>query len=142
AANPVATALQTFRITVRDDDVRVTTNSGLAVSESAGATSLKGHLVAGDDTPAEATTLTYAVTALPRGTLTVNGTAVTAVGATFTQADLDAGRVTYTPTGGDGNVCPCSSLYRSAADPPATALQTFPITVRDDDVRVTTNSGL
>src|SRR5205085_1750265 len=95
-----------------------------------------------DDGGAEATTLTYTVTSLPGGTLTVNGHPVTATGTTFTQADLDAGQVTYTPGGSDSNDNFGFSVEDSAAAAPVAATGTFRITVRDDDVRVTANSGL
>src|SRR5438132_1524140 len=92
-----------FRTTVQEADVHVTTNSGLTGPECAVATARDGRLQAPCVPAAQASALPNTVTALPHGTLTVNGQPVTATGATFSQADLDAGRVTYTPNGSDSN---------------------------------------
>ena len=75
----------------------IATNTGLRAPQAATATITAAMLNATDadnDTP-----LTYTVTTAPtKGTLGLSGAATT----TFTQADIAAGRVSYTPTGSSG----------------------------------------
>ena len=75
----------------------IATNTGLRAPQAATATITAAMLNATDadnDTP-----LTYTVTTAPtKGTLGLSGAAAT----TFTQADIAAGRVSYTPSGSSG----------------------------------------
>jgi hypothetical protein len=72
------------------------TNAALTVDEGASGTITTAHLQVTDPDNPPMTELQYSVTTLPvNGTLSVNGVDVTATGATFTQADIDGGLVSY-----------------------------------------------
>jgi len=79
------------------------------------------------------------VTTLPtHGTLKLSGTAV-ALNGTFTQDDVNTGKVTFTQDGSDNN----DSFAFSVADAPgSTATGTFAITFTEAAATVNNNSGL
>lgn len=87
----------TFTITVNavNDEPSIETNAKLTLDEDAAATVLGNSYLKATDP--EGAALTYTVTALPqKGELRNSGTKL-AVNGTFTQADIDLEKVTYTP---------------------------------------------
>jgi len=75
------------------------TNNGLTLLANGTATITSAHLQAVDPDDPPASTLEFTVIAPPtRGALLENGISLTA-GATFTQADIDAGRIEYVHSG-------------------------------------------
>ena len=87
----------TFALTITPVNDAPTAGANLGLTLAEGATVvLDGTRLRTNDVDNSAAQLVYAVTSLPsHGTVNLNGTALGANGA-FTQADLDAGRVTYT----------------------------------------------
>jgi len=74
------------------------TNLGLVLLEDAGATTISNTVLDVFDPDTADTQLTYTVKTLPtKGTISNNGAAL-AVNSTFTQADINNGLLTYTPT--------------------------------------------
>ncbi len=90
-----------FVVTPVNDEQVVAVNTGATVSEGSTGNVISTAMLQttdADDTPAQ---LTYTVTGLAsNGTLRLNGT-VLSVNDTFTQADIDAGLVTYDHDGGE-----------------------------------------
>ncbi len=113
------------------NDAPVLANNGATVDEGAAVTLTSVALLATDidNTAAE---LTYTVTALPaHGQIFLNGVAL-AAGQSFTQADIDAGRVTYVH---DGSETIADQFTFTLADGAGASLgpATFAITVNPVD---------
>jgi hypothetical protein len=93
----------TVAITVvaQNDAPTILNNLGLTVAEGAAATVITSARLQVNDVDNVAANLVYTVTALPTGgVLANNGTAIP-VNATFTQADVDSGLITYAHNGGE-----------------------------------------
>ena len=93
----------TFSITVTpvNDEEVLATNAGTTVNEASSGNVLTTAMLETTDVDNTATQLTYTVTAATgNGTLRLSGTAL-GVNDTFTQADIDAGRVTYDHDGSE-----------------------------------------
>ncbi|XZE19693.1 VCBS domain-containing protein [Pirellulaceae bacterium SH449] len=85
----------TITIEGRNDEQVIATNTGTTVDEGSTANVITSAMLQTTDVDNTDSQLVYAVTALPtNGALRLSGTALTA-GNTFTQADIDAGLVTY-----------------------------------------------
>ncbi|HEY5314721.1 MAG TPA: cadherin-like domain-containing protein [Pirellulales bacterium] len=102
-SNPasVNSAATTFSIDIEATNVPPTlsTNAGLTLNEDTTATITTADLQV-TDPPKTSGQLIYTVATLPaNGTLSDSGTAL-AVGSTFTQADIDANKLTYANAGG------------------------------------------
>ena len=102
------TAAQTFSITVNDPGiVTLLTNTGLTVNENATATVTSAELAYSDNGgafngPGAANTI-YTVTTLPAGgILNLSGSPI-ALDGTFTQANINAGLLTYVNGGGNSS---------------------------------------
>ncbi|MBF0374641.1 MAG: DUF4347 domain-containing protein, partial [Alphaproteobacteria bacterium] len=105
-------------------------NTGLNVSENAAITTITTAMLAVKDDEQAIDARTYTVTTAPtKGTLTKSGATVSANG-TFTQADIDANNIKYTPT---ANNIGADSFAFSVADGAGGSLagQTFSITIND-----------
>ncbi len=88
-------------ITAQNDAPTILNNVGLTVAEGAAATVITNAMLQVSDIDNVAANLIYTVTVLPTGgVLANNGTAVPLNG-TFTQADIDAGLITYAHNGGE-----------------------------------------
>src|ERR1019366_8997840 len=141
--NGTQTAAQTFTITVTDPlIVSLVNNIGATVAENATTTVTTAKLAYSEDgnavASAAASEVSYTVTTLPTGgTLFKSGTALTLNGA-FTQADINAGAITYTQGGGEGN----DSFQFKVQDDngPQTATQTFNFTVTDPQIVTPVNN--
>jgi len=138
-----ATDTDTVDITVNpvNDEQSVTTNTGTTVAASSTGTVIGNALLLTsdvDNTPAQ---LVYTLTGAPaNGTLRLGGVAQT-VGGTFTQADINAGLLTYDH---DGSETVADSFGFSADDGGgATSSGTFSITVTpvNDQAPVFTSSN-
>lgn len=116
----------------------VTTNNGLTVSEGGSGVVSKGSLETTDpdNSPDQ---LTYSVSSGPsHGTLQIGGNPVT----TFTQADINAGILSYV---NDGNDYTSDSFIFTVSDGQlSTTATTFNITINavDEPPKVMTNAGL
>ena len=140
------TAAQTFAITVTDlGIVALVANTGLTANENATATVTSAELAYSDNGgavtgPGAADTI-YTVTTLPTGgTLELNGTPI-ALNGTFTQANINAGKVTYV-AGGLAVSDSFGFTVKDVSGPP-TAAQTFSITINDQEtVTLLVNTGL
>lgn len=74
----------------------ITTNTGLRVPQNAGATTITNAQLKASD--AELNPITFTLTGVPaQGVLKLSG-ATLAVGGTFTQANINAGNLTFTPS--------------------------------------------
>src|SRR5262249_39295131 len=126
----------TFSITFTEAAATVNTNTGLSVAEGGTATLTSAQLSATADVGDPASELVYTVTTEPpHVTLKRNGVATT----TFTQDELNTGKVTYVHDGSDNN----DSFQFSVADAPGTAATgTFSITFTEAAATVNTNTGL
>ncbi|MCB9931904.1 MAG: tandem-95 repeat protein [Planctomycetes bacterium] len=142
---PTGTTSGSFSITINpvNDAPAVTTNAGLAVNEGDLGTTITTAMLETtdpDNTPGQ---LTYTLTTAPgNGTLRLSGSPLV-VTSTFTQADINAGNLTYDHDGGETT---SDSFEFDVADPAPsgpTAI-TFNITVTpvNDAPTVTTNAGL
>lgn len=124
----LTTATATFNITVTNvnDPPVLTTNTGLTVTQGQSAAITSARLAAADpdNTPAQ---VRYTLTAVPaHGTVRRNGSPVT----TFTQAEIDAGQITYqhggigtaadgfTFTVGDGTLSTSPATFAITVQPP------------------------
>ena len=133
-----AAATTTVNVEAGDQPPGVTTNAGLTVAEGGSGVITTLDLEATDpDNPADQ--LTYAVSAGPaHGALLLNGNAAT----TFTQADINAGNVSYR---NDGSESAADSFTFTVSDGQlVTTSTTFSIFVTpvNDPPTVMTNAGL
>ncbi|MBF0326422.1 MAG: tandem-95 repeat protein [Alphaproteobacteria bacterium] len=88
----------TVTVTAVNDAPALTTNAGLSLLEDAAATTIGNTLLAVTDADSAAAQLTYTLTIAPtKGTLSLSGNAL-GVNATFTQDDINNGRLTFAPT--------------------------------------------
>jgi len=123
-AYSVSAAEMTLSIANVDDAPTINTNNTLTIDEDAAATSIDTYLESSD---VDSATITYTITTAPtKGTLTNDGTAL-ALNGTFTQADIDGGKIKYTPSanlnGSDSFVFTVSDGTNSITN------QTFNVTI-------------
>jgi hypothetical protein len=133
-----APATTTVSVHAADQPPAVTTNAGLTVPEGGSAVIAQADLEA-TDPDNSADQLTYTVSAGPsHGTLLVNGAAAS----TFTQADINAGNVSYANAGAESATD--SFTFTVSDGKLATASTTFAIVVdlSNDPPTVMTNAGL
>ena len=105
----------------------VSANTGMTVAEGASAQTITSAMLAATDAEQTPSGLIYTVTTLTRnGTLRLNGNAL-ALNSTFTQGDVDAGRISYSH---DGSETLSDSFGFSVADGTTTLTgRTFAIIV-------------
>jgi len=114
---PRRRATGTFSISFNGGSGHVGTNTGLSLGEGTTASVSSSQLSASADASDPASELVYTVTTLAtHGTLKLSGTAV-ALNGTFTQADINTGKVTFTQDGSDNN----DNFAFSVADSPGAA---------------------
>jgi VCBS repeat-containing protein len=95
-----AIAETTFSITIRSDAPVLTTNAGLSIDEG-GSGAIGASKLAVEDPDNAAASIVYTIASLPaHGSLTLDGTPLGA-GGTFTQTDINSGRLAYTHDGGE-----------------------------------------
>ncbi|CDK97791.1 conserved protein of unknown function, containing cadherin-like domian [Magnetospirillum gryphiswaldense MSR-1 v2] len=113
-------------------------NAGLTLSENATITTITTAMLEVKDAEQAANARTYTLTTAPtKGTLTKSGVTVSANG-TFTQADIDAGNIKYTPT---ANNIGADSLGFKVSDGTAELTnQTFSITISDVNPSISNNT--
>lgn len=100
-----SSSTETASLTVTDvnDEQVLTTNNGLTLSENSTAAVIGTGLLETTDVDHTPSQLLYSITiATANGTLRRSGTAL-GVGSTFSQADLDAGLITYDHAGGENS---------------------------------------
>ncbi|SNT34533.1 autotransporter-associated beta strand repeat-containing protein, partial [Azospirillum sp. RU37A] len=122
-----AVSLVAVRTVDIDTIPTVPVNAGLTLAEGTSAV-IGSDLLLANDLQDNVPTLTFTVTSLPvNGALLLNGNALTA-GATFTQADITANRLTYQHNGGE---TAADSISFTVVDSRGgtTSTQTFAITV-------------
>ncbi|PIY52207.1 MAG: hypothetical protein COZ01_08505, partial [Zetaproteobacteria bacterium CG_4_10_14_0_8_um_filter_55_43] len=91
-------ATVTVNVSPVNDLPVLATNTGLSLNSNAAATAITAAKLRTSDVDNTAAQLTYTVTAAPaKGTLKNGATSLT-VSSTFTQADIDAGNISFTPT--------------------------------------------
>ena len=133
----------TFNITVTpvNDEEVLATNTGTTVNEASTGNVITTAMLETTDVDNSAAQLTYTVTAATgNGTLRLSGTAL-GVSDTFTQADIDAGNVTYDH---DGSETVSDSFNFNVDDGTgANSSGTFNITVTpvNDEEVLATNAG-
>ncbi|MFQ3663784.1 MAG: cadherin-like domain-containing protein, partial [Chloroflexaceae bacterium] len=139
-AGTATSAVATITLTITPvDDAPQLINNGLTVGEGQSATISAAALQASDpDTVPE--NLRFTLTSLPaRGTLRLDGVVI--VGGSFTQADINAGRLVYTH---DGSETTSDSFSFTLTDGTTTLpVATFNITItpENDNPIVTTSAG-
>jgi VCBS repeat-containing protein len=110
-------------VTPVDDPPQVVSNGPLTIAEGAITTITKTIL---QTTDPESQPLTYKLIAQPlRGTLSLNGTALSA-NSTFTQADIDSGRLSYQH---DGSETSTDAFFYNVTDGTTASNQIFNINV-------------
>ena len=139
-----AASTGTFNFTVNpvNDEEVLATNTGTTVNEGSASNVLTSGMLQTTDVDNTAAQLIYTVTsATGNGTLRLSGTAL-GVSDTFTQADIDAGNMTYDH---DGSETTADSFDFSVDDGQGTASTgTFNLTVTpvNDSPTVATNTGM
>lgn len=133
-----APVTETVNVSATNDAPAVATNTGLTVAE--GGNSVFGQAILAatdpDNTPAQ---LTYTVTAAPaHGTVRLNGNPVT----TFTQADVNAGLVSYQHDGAEAATDAFSFKVSDGSAATATTVFNITVTPTNDPPVVATNTGL
>ncbi len=90
------TATVTVTVTGVNDAPTIAANTGTTVLEGSTGNVITSVMLSEGDFDDDGSELTYTITSLPsNGTLSLNGFGTLGLGNTFTQADLDAGKVTY-----------------------------------------------
>ncbi len=139
------TAAVTITISGVNDVPTVGTNTGTTVLEGSGANTITSALLNEGDPDDDGSELTYTVTAVSiHGTLTLSGFGVLGLNDTFTQADLDAGNLTYDHDGSESVSDAFNfSLADGGEDGASAATGTFNITITavNDEQVLTTNTG-
>jgi hypothetical protein len=130
----------TFNITVTavNQEEVLATNTPLTVAEGATGTISSARLrtTDADNTPAQ---LIYTITSGPtNGTVRLSGAATT----TFTQADIDAGRVTFQHNGSETTSASFGFRVNDAVGPGTTGTFNISVTAVNDEQVLSTNSGL
>ena len=122
----------------------IAVNTGLTINEGASGTLISAGMLAAGDPDDAGVGLTYAVTAnVANGTLRLNG-AVLNVNDTFTQADIDGGRLTYDH---DGSETTADSFGFSLADGgedgagPVSGSFSITVTPQNGAPAITSNGG-
>ncbi len=96
-----ATEIASITVTAVNDEQVLTTNTGSTVAENSLGNILSAAMLATTDVDHSASQLTYTVTSsTTNGTLRRSGVALT-LNSTFTQADVDAGLITYDHNGSE-----------------------------------------
>lgn len=131
-------ATKTVNVAANNDAPTIGTNAGLTLDEGATAT-ITASLLAATDPDNTAAQLTYSVTTAPaNGTLKRDGVAAS----TFTQADIDAGLITYVHNGSETVANSFSFTVTDGAATTPTTQFAITITPKNDAPVVSTNSGL
>jgi VCBS repeat-containing protein len=113
AGGTVGSTTFAFTVTPVNDSPVLTTNAGLTVLEGAAATVISNSLLSVSDVDNTAGQIVYTLTTIPAGgTLAKSGLAL-AISDTFTQADVDAGLITYAHAGGES---PSDSFQFTVSD--------------------------
>ena len=138
-------ATRLVSVTAVNDSPTIAANSGLTVDEGVVGTVITSLMLNEGDVDDAGVGLTYTITSAPiNGTLRVSGTAL-GVSDTFTQADIDAGIVTYDH---DGSETTTDSFDFSLADggedgaTPAPGTFNFTVNPVNDSPIVATNAGM
>ena len=139
------TATVTVTITGVNDAPTVATNTGTTVLEGSTANVITSAMLSEGDLDDDGSELTYTVTSLPtNGTLSLSGFGALGLNDTFTQADLDTGKVSYDHDGSDTATDSFSFSVADGGEDGATpATGTFNLTispVNDAPVFSVTNS--
>ena len=134
-----------LNITPVNDAPSVATNTGTTVAEGSTGTVISNTILNEGDADDSGAELTYTVTSFTtNGTLNLNGFGALGLNDTFTQADIDAGNVTYDH---DGSESTTDSFDFALADggedgaTPATGTFNFTITPVNDTPTIATNTG-
>ncbi|MBQ0807419.1 MAG: cadherin domain-containing protein, partial [Porticoccus sp.] len=136
----------TINVAVVNDAPMVATNTGTTVNEGSAGTVITTAMLNEGDPDDDGSELTYTITAVTgNGTLSLNGFGVLGLSDTFTQAEIDAGDVTYDHNGSNTTSDSFSfSLADGGEDGASPAMGSFIITVNaiDDDTATVVNQGI
>src|SRR5207249_968444 len=137
-ADPPGTAATgTFAITFTEAPTTVTVNTALNLGEGTTAVITSAKLTAVGDAGDPASEFVYTITTAPtHGTLKINNVAL-AVNGTFTQGDINTGKVSYTQVGTNNND---SFAFSVVHDGTAPATGTFAIILGAPTITVNTGS--
>ncbi len=124
------TATRDVAVTAVNDAPVITTNTGATFQEASSGNAITSSMLSASDVDDSATGLTYTITALPaNGTLKLSGTAL-ALNGTFTQDDIDHGRLRYDHNGSQTTSDVFSfTLADGGEDGVGTVSATFDITI-------------
>ncbi|MGK0440331.1 MAG: putative delta-60 repeat protein [Pseudohongiellaceae bacterium] len=136
---------QTFSITVTavDDDTATIVNNSVTVAEGSANTALTTSDLSATDTDSTDVNLSYTVSNVSNGTLTINGSAwASGTNDTFTQQDIIDGNILYTHD--DSNTTSDSFSFSVIDGTNTLSSQTFSITVTavDDDTSTMVNNSV
>ncbi len=143
----ISTDTQAIAVTVLDlnESPTMVTNTGGTVAEGSTGTAITTAMLQATDVDDSSVGLTYGITSVTgNGTLRLSGT-VLGISDTFTQADIDAGLVTYDHNGSETTSDSFGfSLADGGEDGSLPATGTFAITVNpvNDEQSLDTNAGL
>ena len=136
----------TVNVNDRNDAPNIATNTGMTLSEGSTATVITTAMLDEGDVDDSGAGLTYTITNVTdNGTLYLAGFGALGLNDTFTQADIDAGNVTYDH---DGSETTSDSFDFSLADggedgaTPATGTFNITVTPVNDEQSLDTNLGL
>ena len=136
----------TVNVNDLNDAPTVATNTGTTVLEGATGTAITTAMLNEGDVDDSGTGLTYTITNVTdNGTMYLAGFGALGLNDTFTQADIDAGDVTYDHNGSETNSDAFSfSLADGLEDGATAATGTFNITITpvNDEQSLDTNGGL
>ncbi len=122
---------RTISVIAVNDQPSLAINTGFSVALNTEATAITpSHLLLSDPDNPAANTLSYILTATPaRGSLKKNATTLE-VGSSFTQADIQGGSITFTPSGTESGESSFSFTYSDGIIPVPSGPATFAITIR------------
>jgi CSLREA domain-containing protein len=141
SAFSAATDTISLTIDAVNDEPSITTNTGVSFSEGSTGNVITAAMLATSDVDNTAAQLTYTLTAIPTNGTLYRGGVVLAGSASFTQADINAGLLTYTH---DGSESTGDSFAFSVDDGAGSASSgNFTITINgvNDNAPVITSNG-
>ncbi len=135
------TVTRNIQITAVNDEQSLAVNGGMSVAENSTGHALSAAVLLTTDVDNSPAQLVYTLTSAPiHGTLRLGGVALTATD-TFTQADIDAGLLTYDHDGSETSADSVDFSVDDGAGAPSTGTFNITVTPVNDNAPVITSNG-